>query len=101
CSDDKSFWVRMKCFPNQFFAHVRSIGICCVDEVDAELDCTAQDSDGFCSVGWLAPDVRTCELHRAETQPVNVKIVANRKRPAPCGRVLVGGGRRGVAGWAS
>jgi hypothetical protein len=84
----------MKRLTNQFFTYIRSIRIRRVDEVDAELDRTAQDCDGFRPISWLAPHAVACQLHRTEAQPVNAKIAADCERAAPCGRLLVSVYRR-------
>jgi hypothetical protein len=84
----------MKRLTNQSFTSIWSIRIRRVDEVDAELDRTAQECDGFRSISWLAPHAGACQLHRTEAQPVNAKIATDRERAAPYGRFLVSVYRR-------
>src|SRR4029077_220871 len=79
----------MQCLANQLFTYIGSIGIRCVDEVDAELDREAQYCDRLRSISWLSPNARTCQLHRTVAQPVDGKVAADCKRAALCGRALV------------
>src|SRR2546423_6800429 len=82
CGDNKSFWIGMQCLANQFFTNVWSIGIGCVDKIDAELHRAAQDCDRLPSISWFTPNAGTCQLHRTVAQAVNGKITADRKRTA-------------------
>src|SRR5947207_6945686 len=67
----------MKRLANEFLAHIGSIRIRRIDEIDSEFNCAAQHGDCFGSVGWLAPNAGTGELHRTEAEAANPKIAAN------------------------
>ena len=64
--DDEIRWIRMQGFGNDFLADPWPVGIGCVDEVDAEFDGAAQNSNGFGAIGRLTPDAVTGDAHGAE-----------------------------------
>ena len=66
-----------------------SVGIGCVDKVDAELHRAAQDCDRLPSISWFTPNAGTRQLHRTVAQAVNGKITADRKPTALCGGSFV------------
>ena len=64
-------------------ADLGAVGVGGVDEIDAQLDRAAQDGDRLAVVGRLAPDAVAGDLHRAEAEPVDGKIAADREGAAP------------------
>src|SRR6185437_2040775 len=72
----KTFFIRSQSLADKNLADVRAIRIRCVDEVDAELDRTAQDTFGLLAILRLAPDSFACDAHRAEAQTMNLHITA-------------------------
>src|SRR5579864_3990919 len=75
--DYEACWVRMECFGDEFFSHVRAVGIRCVDKIDSEFDGAAQNSNCFGAILRRAPDSFSREAHGVEAEPIDDEIAAN------------------------
>src|SRR5918994_833572 len=75
--DDQILWGRMKRLGDELLAHVRAVGVRSVDEVDPELDGSAQHSAGLVSVGRIAPDASAGDAHRAEAETVDHQVATD------------------------
>jgi hypothetical protein len=89
--DDQILRVRMERLGDELLAHVRAVGVRSVDEVDPELDGSAQHSAGLVSVGRIAPDASAGDAHGAEAEAVDRQVATNIDRS--------GVGRRCSVAW--
>ena len=64
----------MKGLCNQQLAGLWSIGVSCVDQVDAELNGTSQNFAGVITIRRPAPNALAGDTHRAKAKPVDRKI---------------------------
>ena len=64
----------MQGFCNQQFACFWSIGISRVDQVDAELDGTAQNFEGVSTISGPTPNALSSDTHRTKAKPVDRQI---------------------------
>src|SRR5262245_45086405 len=80
--DHKILRIRRQCFSNQFFANVRTIGVSRVDEVDAQLNRTAQYRERRSRIlGWT-PDSLASDTHGSETETANGQFPTQRNGSA-------------------
>ena len=89
--DEHLLRVRVQRLAQDLLAHVRTVRISGVDEVDAELDRAPHDANALVAVGRLAPDARAGQLHRAEAEAVH-GLAGDGERAGP----VRGDGGRGV-----
>src|SRR5262249_23823303 len=68
--DHEAFGIRRQRFGDQLFAHVRTIGISCVYEVDAQLSGLAKNRKRGVWVPGRPPDSVAGNTHGAETEAV-------------------------------
>ena len=87
--DDQVVGVGVQRRLDQLLGHERSVAVRGVDEVHAKLDGAAQHPHGLGRVLRVAPDARSCQLHRAVTEPVDGEVAAEGKGARR------GGGRSG------
>ena len=64
----------MQRLADQLLGVIRAVGVCGVDEVDAELDRAAQHADAFVVVVRRAPDALSGYSHGTETESVDGEI---------------------------
>src|SRR5689334_5051452 len=62
---------------DQLLAHLRTIRIRCVNEVDAKIDSPAQDSPAFVRIFGFPPYAGPREAHGAETQAMHRKVASD------------------------
>src|SRR5258708_24882460 len=72
----------MQRLADQLLAHERPIAVSRVDEVDAQLDCPAQDPDRLTAVRRLPPDTPAGETHRAVPEAGDRPVSAQREDAA-------------------
>src|SRR5207247_7981092 len=96
--DHKPLRVGVELFGDEPLAHLRAVRVGGIDQVDPELDGTAQHDDRFADVGWFAPDPLPGEPHRAEAEAVDGQVAAQEKGAAPSGGTSI---NAGVAGGVS
>src|SRR5262249_17511118 len=77
--DNESLRVRVKRFCNEQFACVRSVCVSGIDQIDAELDCAAQDLERVLAVRWPTPNPFAGNPHRAKPEPVHCEVAAQLK----------------------
>ena len=75
--DHEPCWVRIERFGDEFFSHVRAVGISCVDKIDPEFNGAAQNSNRFVVIFRRPPDSFSREAHGAEAEPVDDEIAAD------------------------
>src|SRR5437763_10540247 len=80
--DDETLRIRIECFGDQLFADVRTIRLRGVDEIDAELDGAAEDSQRFFVILRWPPDAVAGDAHGAEAEAVDRDVTAEEKRAA-------------------
>src|SRR5260370_38941468 len=73
--DNKISGVRRKRFGDQFFAEVRTIGVCGVYEVDAQLYRAAKNGKRRSGVLGRAPDAVTGNAHSSEAKTANREFI--------------------------
>src|SRR5579862_5404907 len=78
--------IRVKRFGDEFFSHMRAVGISGVDKIDSEFDGAAQNSNCFVVILRRTPDSFSGEAHGSEAETVDDEIAANSE--------LTGFGRR-------
>ena len=61
----------MQGLAQEVFAHLGTVGVGGVDEVDPEVDGVADDADGRVMVGRVAPDAGPRDAHGPEAEPVD------------------------------
>ena len=69
--------IRVKRLGDQLFAHRRSIGIRCVDEINSEFDRAPQHAHCFAAVLRGSPNARSGQTHRAIAEAGNVEVAAD------------------------
>ena len=69
----------MQRFGDDFFAHVRTVGIRRIDEVDAQFDGAAQNANTLRAIGRLAPDSVSRDSHRTVSQARDSQIVPDQE----------------------
>src|ERR1700730_2350761 len=69
--DHKILGVRRQCFGDQFFAHIRTVRIRGVDEVDPQLYSAAKNRDRRIGVLWWPPDPVARNTHGSKAKTVN------------------------------
>lgn len=74
--DDEAGRVGMEGFGDQFLADEGAVGVGGVEEVDAEFDGPAEDTDGFGVVRWRSPDAGAADAHGAETEAGDGEIAS-------------------------
>jgi len=67
----------MKRFGDEFFSHMRPVGIRRVDKIDPEFNGAAQNSNRLVVIFRRPPDSLSREAHGAEAEPVDDEIAAN------------------------
>ncbi len=72
--------VRMQRFADELFGNVGAVGIGGVDEIDAEFRHAPERAQRLRAIGRLAPDTLADDAHRAESQAVDGKLVAELER---------------------
>src|ERR1700730_4113764 len=75
--DHQARGIRVQRLRDQFFAYARTVGVSCVNEIDAQFDCPAQDLDRFRSIGWLAPNPLSSDSHCPKSQAGDAKILSD------------------------
>src|ERR1700676_4612363 len=71
--------IRVQGFSYDFFAHVRTIGVRGVDEIDSQFHSAPQNSDGLSPIRRLAPNSGSCDSHPAESKARNPKIISDQE----------------------
>jgi len=74
--DHEPGWIGVQRLGDQTLAHIRSVGVGRIDEVDAELQCPAQHATRALRILRFAPDSRTCQPHRTEAEAIDAQVAA-------------------------
>jgi len=69
--------IGIKRFGDEFFSHMRAVGIGRVDKIDSEFNGAAQNSNRFVVIFRRPPDSFSREAHGAEAEPVDYEIAAD------------------------
>jgi hypothetical protein len=69
--------IGIKRFGDEFFSHMRAVGICGVNKIDSEFNGAAQNSNCFVVVLRWPPNSFSCQAHAAEAEPVDYEIAAD------------------------
>ena len=78
---DHEAFVRVEHVANDVFADVRPVGLRGIDEVDAELGELAERCLGVAHARRWAPDALAGDAHRAEPEPMDDEVAADREGP--------------------
>src|SRR5438034_8647938 len=81
----KPLRVGVERFGDEPLAHLRAVRVGGIDQVDPELDGTAQHGDRFARVARLAPNALAGEPHRAEAEAVDGQVAPQEKGATPGG----------------
>src|ERR1700756_1545781 len=73
--------IRIERFSDEFFSHMRAVGIRRVDKIDSEFNGAAQNSNRFVAIFRRPPDSFSREAHGAEAEPVDDEIAADSELP--------------------
>jgi hypothetical protein len=77
---DEDAAIRIECFADELLRDIRPIGICGVDEIDAELRDALQRPQRFRSIFGRTPDAAAGDAHRAEAEAMDLGIAADLER---------------------
>jgi hypothetical protein len=78
--DHEAARIRMQRLRDQPLAHVRSVGVGRIDEVDTELQRPLQHASRALRILRLAPNSRTCQPHRTEAEAIHAQVAAESDR---------------------
>src|SRR5580700_4339375 len=79
--DHESARIRMQRLGDETLAHLRTVSVRGIDEVDAKLQRPTQHLTCFGRILGLTPDRGAGDTHRAETHAVHHQVPADRKSP--------------------
>jgi hypothetical protein len=71
---------------NQLFADAGAVRICRIDEVDTQLHSATKNANSLGMIAWWSPNSFTGNSHRAESEAMNAKVIANSELPRVGGR---------------
>src|SRR5579871_2797834 len=74
--DDETLGIGMERFGDELFRSAGAVGVCGVNEVDAELDGAAQSGERSGLVSRRTPDAFAGDAHSAVAEAMNGKIAA-------------------------
>ncbi len=71
----------MQSLRNNFFGHVRAVGIRSVDEINSQLYRAPHDSDRLRPIRRLAPNSFAGQAHGTKSEPGHSQVIANEEFP--------------------
>jgi hypothetical protein len=78
-SNYQAYRIRVKRLRDDFFTHVRTVGVRRIDKVDSQFHGSPQNSDSLSSILRLAPNSFSRESHAPEPQARNLKIISDQE----------------------
>src|SRR5439155_18832071 len=78
--DNQLGWIGVQRFRDQVLGNMRTIGIGCIDEVDAEVNRRAQYGPRLLQVYRISPDPWTREAHGTEAETMNRQVASQKER---------------------
>ncbi len=94
--DDQAVRVRVQGLENETLAHLGTVGVGRVDEIDPHIDSSPQNPDALVAIGRLAPDPASGDLHCAVTEAMDGggtgRATAQAERAARTDRLGTAGG---------